>query len=268
MTWREPTGVLAELVAGARDDCAARRARASSAGQGRPVGRGREVPGRFRAALVDRLGVAVIAEVKRSSPSAGSLRPAADAAELARTYVAAGACCISVLTEGRRFGGSLDDLRAVRDAVDVPILRKDFIVDPYMVHEAAEAGADCVLLIAAAVEPVRLLSLASLARDLGLDVLLEVIYERDLAILERLDFPLVGVNARDLETLDMDASRFGRMAPRVSAPGRVLVAESGVRGPADVSRYRSEGAEAVLVGEAAMRAADPSAFIRALVRAP
>jgi len=264
--WRPPGGVLGELVASARADSAARRRRrpelAPQAGLSRP-------PGRFRRALADHSspGFPLICEVKRASPSAGRIRAEVDAAAVARDYARAGARCLSVLTEGRRFGGSLEDLRAARNAVALPILRKDFIVDRYMVCEAAEYGADCVLLIAAAVDPTALVELAETAENLGLDVLLELIYPRDLEALELRDWPLVGINARDLETLAMDQSRFSALAPLARKPGRILVAESGIETAEDIERVKRDGADAALVGEALMRREDPGSLIRALVAA-
>lgn len=260
MSWRPPRGALGELVAAAREDCATRRRNQPTLTLGESRGRG------FIAALRDeqRPGFPLICEVKRASPSAGSLRADANAAEVARAYVDAGARCVSVLTEGRRFGGSLGDLAKVRAAVEAPLLRKDFIVEPRMVEEAAAFGADCVLLIAAAVEPSALIELAAQADELGLDVLLELIYERDLETLGLRDWPLVGVNARDLETLEVDPARFSTLAPEARAPGRLLVAESGVRTPEDVRRFSAEGAGAALVGEALMRSEDPAALVKAL----
>jgi indole-3-glycerol phosphate synthase len=261
--------VLAELVDGAREDCAARkrlRPGLTAEVTAAPPPRRRS----FLGALTDaaRPGFPLICEVKRASPSVGELRAEADAPETARAYVSAGARCVSVLTEPRRFKGSLEDLRAVRARVDVPLLRKDFIVDPYMVYEAKEAGADCVLLIVAAVDPQLLVELDACARELGLAVLVELIFERDLDALGLLpSVPLVGVNARDLETLQMDAERFGRLAARAQAPGRVLVAESGIQSAEDIRRVRGQGAAAALVGESLMRAADPAAAVRALVEA-
>jgi indole-3-glycerol phosphate synthase len=209
----------------------------------------------------------LICEVKRASPSAGPLKPSANAAEQAKAYAAGGARCISVLTEEQRFFGSIVDLEAVRQAVQLPILRKDFIVDTYMVHEAAHFGADAVLLIAGALPPSQLAGLAACAQELGLDVLLELVHERELEVLAYVSTPLVGVNARDLETLDVDPTRFARLAPRLAAQGRLLVAESGVRTPADVRTYAQLGARAALIGEALMRAEDPTALIRDLAGA-
>ena len=172
-----------------------------------------------------------------------------------------------MLTEERRFGGHLDDLRAVRAAVDVPLLRKDFVVDPYMLAEAVDAGADAVLLIAGALEPGRLRDLWAAAGQLGLDVLLEVVQPFELGAPDALAATLVGVNARDLETLEVDESRFERVVPALARPGRMLVAESGIRSAEDVRRLAAAGADAALVGESVMRAADPVAAVRALVEA-
>ncbi len=266
MTWHAPRGVLAELVASAQQECARRR----RARPGVPAEAARLPPRfpRFRQALLGGTSFPLICEVKRASPSAGRIADGVDAAALARAYVRGGARCVSVLTEGPRFGGSLEDLARVRAAVDVPLLRKDFVVDPYMVEEAALAGADAVLLIAGAVEPPRLLELAASARALGLDVLLEVVSEDEAAQVAALDVPLVGVNARDLQTLQVDPGRFARLAPALRAPGRTLVAESGIRTAADLTALARAGATAALVGESLMRAEDPEAAVRALSEAP
>jgi indole-3-glycerol phosphate synthase len=221
---------------------------------------------RFEAALRGGAGFPLVCEVKRASPSAGAIRNV-DAAWQARAYAAGGARCVSVLTEGRRFGGSLDDLRAVRAAVDLPLLRKDFVVDLYMLAEAVEAGADAVLLIAGALDPLRLAELHAGAHDLGLDVLLELVQPFELAAPDAVGATLVGVNARDLESLEVDDGRFERLAPRLARPGRLLVAESGIRTPEDVRRLKAAGAGAVLVGETLMRAPDPVEAVRALVEA-
>ena len=263
MTWRPPQGALGELVAAAREDCEARRKRRPDLKSEvrRPSARRG-----FARALADQRaeGFPLICEVKRASPSAGSIRADADVPELARSYAQAGARCLSILTEGRRFGGSLDDLRTARTAVSLPLLRKDFIVDEYMIYEAADCGADCILLIAAAVEPTALVELAEVAENLGLDVLLELIYPRDIDVLALREWPLVGINARDLETLQMDPARFETLSPKVGKPGRLLVAESGIETPGDVERVKKHGAGAVLVGEALMRRKDPGPLIRAL----
>jgi indole-3-glycerol phosphate synthase len=205
----------------------------------------------------------VIAEVKRRSPSKGDLAQISDPAELARRYAAGGAAAISVLTEQRRFGGSLDDLRTVRAAVDVPVLRKDFLVEPYQVLEARATGADLVLLIVAALDDDDLRRLHEQARELGLTVLVEVHDEAETARAVELGAELVGVNARNLKTLEVDPDTFGRLAPLVP-DDRVLVAESGVTGPPDVERYVAEGARAVLVGEALVKDGDPEGAVRAM----
>jgi indole-3-glycerol phosphate synthase len=211
-------------------------------------------------------GSSVIAEVKRRSPSKGDLADIRDPAALAEEYAAGGAAAISVLTEERRFGGSLDDLRAVRAAVDVPVLRKDFIVTPYQVWEARAHGADLVLLIVAALDQPRLVGLLERVESLGMHALVEVHDETE--VLRALDAGarLVGVNARNLKTLDVDRDTFGRLAPLL--PSSVTcVAESGIRGPRDLLAYAALGADAVLVGEAAVTNGDPRAAVAELVTA-
>jgi indole-3-glycerol phosphate synthase len=205
--------------------------------------------------------------VKRNSPSEGVIKKDAGIEEFVSTYVAAGARCVSVLTEGRRFGGSVEDLRTARRVTSAPLLRKDFVVHPYMIDEAADAGADCILLVAAAVEPTELLELAAAADSAGLEVLLELVFERDLSILRLRDWPLVGINSRNLETLEIDPNRFAALAPLAQHPGRLLVAESGLRTAADIRRVMEQGAAAALVGEALMRSQDPASLIRELRRA-
>jgi indole-3-glycerol phosphate synthase len=266
MSWRPPRGVLAELVASAHEEC--QRRRRARPGVPAEAARLPRRPPRFQKALLGGTTFPLICEVKRSSPSAGSIARGADAPESARAYVRGGARCVSVLTEASRFGGSLEDLAQVRAAVEVPLLRKDFVVDPYMVEEAALAGADAVLLIAGAVEPRLLLELASSARALGLDVLLEVFSPEEVEAVTALEATLVGVNARDLETLEVDAQRFARLAPALRAPGRTLVAESGVRTRADLAELAKAGATAALVGESLMRALDPEAAVRSLAETP
>jgi indole-3-glycerol phosphate synthase len=205
---------------------------------------------------------AVIAEVKRRSPSAGAIAPA-DAADQARSYERGGAAAVSVLTEPRYFGGSLDDLRAVRDAVSVPLLRKDFLVHPDQVLEARAAGADAVLLIAAAIDDRELAALLDAARRLGMGTLLETHSNEDLERALATGAAVIGVNARDLESLDVDvdgALERIRGIPR----DRVAVFESGVTSPDDVTAAVSAGASVVLVGEALMRSDDPAPMIDAL----
>jgi indole-3-glycerol phosphate synthase len=205
---------------------------------------------------------AVIAEYKRSSPSAGAIAEP-DVAGQARAYEEGGAAAISVLTEPTRFDGALADLRAVRLAVDLPVLRKDFLVHPAQVIESRAAGADAVLLIAAALSELELKAMLAVANDLGLDALVETHSVDDLAKALATDAPVVGVNARDLETLEVDVERALAMLADVPSD-RVAVLESGVSTREDVERAIDAGARGVLVGEALMRSPDPGATIRSL----
>jgi indole-3-glycerol phosphate synthase len=217
-------------------------------------------------AVLNEPGIGVIAEVKRASPSRGELAPIVDPAELATQYAAGGARVISVLTEQRRFGGSLADLVAVRAAVDVPVLRKDFVVGTYQVHEARAAGADLVLLIVAALEQNVLASLLDRIESLGMTALVEVHNEEEADRALEAGASLIGVNARNLHTLEVDRSLFGRLAPGL--PADVLrVAESGVRGPGDLLTYAGYGADAVLVGEGLVTSGDPRVAVTKLVAA-
>jgi len=208
-------------------------------------------------------GSSVVAEVKRRSPSKGALADIPDPAALAASYARGGAAAISVLTEERRFGGSLDDLRAVRAAVDVPVLRKDFIVASYQLVEARAAGADLALLIVAALDDDTLRRLHDEAGGLGLTVLVEVHDEAETQRAIDLGAPLVGVNSRNLKTLEVDPDVFGRLAPQIQGDA-VLVAESGITGVDDVRRFVTEGAGVVLVGEAMVKDGDPEAAVRAM----
>jgi indole-3-glycerol phosphate synthase len=211
-------------------------------------------------------GISVIAEVKRSSPSAGPLADIADPAALARDYQDGGAATISVLTEQRRFGGSLADLRAVRAAVSIPVLRKDFIVSSYQLWEARAAGADLALLIVAALDDNELGCLIDRARSIGLTPLVEVHTASEVARAVHAGADLIGVNARDLSTLQVDRGTFARLAPLIPA-GIVRVAESGVRGPHDVLEYARDGADVVLVGESLVTGKDPRSAVSDLVAA-
>jgi indole-3-glycerol phosphate synthase len=211
-------------------------------------------------------GVAVIAEVKRSSPSKGHLAAITDPAGLAADYEAGGAHCISVLTEERRFGGTLDDLRAVRAAVDVAVLRKDFIVSSYQLWEARAAGADLALLIVAALEQPALVSLVERAESIGLTPLVEVHDGIEAARAVDAGARIIGINARDLHTLQVDRATFAAVAPLVPA-GIVKVAESGVRGPHDLIAYANAGADAVLVGEALVSGGNARGAVADLVTA-
>ena len=211
-------------------------------------------------------GVSVIAEVKRSSPSKGALAAISDPAALAADYQSGGAATISVLTEQRRFGGSLADLVAVRAAVDIPVLRKDFIVSPYQVHEARAHGADLVLLIVAALEQNVLHGLLERIESLGMTALVEVHTEdeADRALLA--GARVIGVNARNLHTLQVDRTVFERIAPGL--PNTIVkVAESGVRDAHDLIRYAASGADAVLVGEGLVTKKSPREAVAELVTA-
>ncbi len=256
-------GFLTDLVAELRRDLAAhppdRDALRRAAADARP-------PRDLGVALADAArvdGVALIAEVKRSSPSAGSIAADADPVAQARAYAAAGAAAVSVLTERTHFGGSLDDLATVRDVVDVPLLRKDFLIDPDQVLAARAAGADAVLLIAASLDDDGLRALIAASRELGMEPLVESHTDEDLDRVLATDARIVGVNARDLETLEVDVAaaraRIGRLRDRIA------VFESGIRTRDDVQAAVAAGASAILVGETLMRAGDPTATARALL---
>jgi indole-3-glycerol phosphate synthase len=211
-------------------------------------------------------GVALIAEVKKASPSAGLIRQDFDPVHIARAYERGGAACISVLTDERFFQGSLAHLRLVRSAVDLPLLRKDFILDPVQVLEARALGADAYLLIAAALAEGELGKLLAAGRELGMDALVEVHDEGDLGVALEAGADLIGINNRDLRTFQVGLDVTERLAPLVPA-GVVVVAESGIRTCADVRRLKACGIRAVLVGEALMRAADIEAATRELASA-
>lgn len=254
-------GLLADLTAGSAEDARARE-------EARPL-REVELAALEAAPPLDALAaltadperIAVIAEVKRASPSRGVIADIADPASLARTYAAAGASAISVLTEQRRFAGSLADLAAVRSAVDVPVLRKDFVSVPYQVLEARAAGADLVLLIVAALRDADLRSLLSLVHDLRMTALIETHDEQEVERALTAGARLLGVNARDLDTFEIDRGLFARVVDRIP-DDVVTVAESAVRTADDVAAYRVAGADVVLVGEALVTG-DPTTLIPA-----
>jgi indole-3-glycerol phosphate synthase len=201
-------------------------------------------------------GAGVIAEIKKASPSKGLLRAAFDPPAIARSYAEHGAACLSVLTDVQFFQGELGYLEAARMTVDLPVLRKDFVIDEYQVYEARAAGADCILLIAAALDDAHMRSLEQCARELGMAVLVEVHDAAELERALRLDTPLIGVNNRNLRTFAVSLQTTLDLLPRVG-PGRRIVTESGILAPEDVARMRAAGVSAFLVGEAFMRAADP-----------
>jgi indole-3-glycerol phosphate synthase len=240
--------MLGDLLAGAREDAAARR-------ELRPLAQV-EADALARPAALDALSalapadrVKIIAEVKRSSPSRGALAEIPDPALLASRYETGGASAISVLTEGRRFGGSLHDLEQVRDAVSIPVLRKDFIGEAYQVLEARASGADLVLLIMAALDQPTLVELHALIGELGMTALVETHSADEVSRALDLGAQVVGVNARDLTTFELDRDLFGRLADSIPA-GVVRIAESAVTTADDVAHYRRSGADVVLVGEA------------------
>lgn len=258
------TTVLDAIVAGVREDLAVRAERVSLDDLKRRVS---EIPGAIDAEELLRAdGLSLIAEVKRASPSKGALADIPDPASLARTYAEAGATAISVLTEQRRFGGSLDDLDAVRAAVSIPVLRKDFMVTDYQLWEARAHGADIILLIVASLTDEELVRMHTLAQDLGMTALVEVHDEGETQRAVDAGARVIGVNARNLKTLDIHPDTFSRLVPLIP-PGVVTVAESGIRGAEDAAMYAAQGARAVLVGETLVRGADPSAAVRDIIAA-
>ncbi|MEO8329526.1 MAG: indole-3-glycerol phosphate synthase TrpC [Candidatus Nanopelagicales bacterium] len=257
--------VLEQIVAGVREDLALRQAALPlDALKERALATAAPTDG--VSCLRRSEGVTVIAEVKRSSPSKGQLAAITDPAELAMEYQAGGAHCISVLTETRRFGGCLDDLRAVRASVDVPLLRKDFVVSSYQLWEAREAGAALVLLIVAALEQPALVSLVERAESMGLTPLVEVHDREDVARALDAGSRIIGVNARNLRNLKVDNATFARLAPLI--PDTVVrIAESGISGPQDLLAYAHDGADGVLVGESLVKSHDPRLAVAELVTA-
>src|SRR3954449_4081234 len=257
-------GVLDDIVAGVREDLELRQADVSLA---RLKQRCQHVDPALDPMPVFRgPGVSVIAEVKRSSPSKGALATIDDPAALAVEYAAGGAAVISVLTEERRFKGTLDDLVRVRCAVDIPVLRKDFIVTAYQLFEARAAGADLVLLIVAALTDDELVCLVERAQSIGLTPLVEVHDPEEVKRAVDAGARLIGVNARNLKTLEVDPTTFARIAPTIP-DGIIRVAESGVRGPHDVIELARSGADVVLVGEALVTGRDPRRGVADLVAA-
>jgi len=256
--------VLDSIIEGVRADVAAREAVVPLA-EVKAAARDAPPPRNVMAALREP-GIGVIAEVKRASPSRGEMASVSDPAKLARAYEGGGARIISVLTEQRRFNGSLADLDAVRAAVSVPLLRKDFIVRPYQIHEARAHGADMLLLIVAALEQSALVSMLDRPESLGMTALVEVHTEAEADRALQAGAGVIGVNARDLKTLKVDRDCFARIAPGL--PTNVIrIAESGIRGPADLLAYAGAGADAVLVGEGLVTSRDPRSAVADLVTA-
>lgn len=257
--------ILDKILATKRDEVvAAKAARSFSAVDAAARSAGPLRP--FAGALRRPAGasVRVLAEIKRASPSAGPIRPDADPAEIAADYAAGGAAALSVLTDRHYFAGDLAFLAPVRERVSLPLLRKDFVVDPYQIAEARAAGADAVLLIVAALAQAQLRELAAAAADYGLAALVEVhdLAEADVALAAGAS--ILGVNHRDLKTFTMDMTLTAKIAPRVPA-GTILVGESGIRSAADVRALGDAGAHAVLVGEHLMRQPSPGQALRDLL---
>jgi indole-3-glycerol phosphate synthase len=252
--------MLADLVAGALEDARARRALVSLVDvEAAATARAPALDVTTALAPADR--VKIIAEVKRASPSRGPLADIPDPAALAASYEIGGASAISVLTEGRRFGGSLADLEEVRATVSVPVLRKDFIADQYQVFEARAAGADLVLLIVAALEQPIMQQLFDLIGELGMTALVEAHSAEEVERALDVGASVVGVNARNLSTFGLDRDLFGTLAGSIPS-GVIRVAESAVKTSTDVAHYRAAGADVVLVGEALVTNGNPIATLQ------
>jgi indole-3-glycerol phosphate synthase len=254
---------LDELIAGAREDARRRQEEVPLATLADRLG-GRDGARPFNEALV-RPGLSLIAEFKRRSPSAGELRPGAGVAETVRAYERGGAAALSILTEERQFGGSLHDLRAAREASDLPILRKDFVVDRYQLYEAAANGADAVLLIVAALSDQELADLYAEARELDLDCLVEVHHEGELDRALAIDADVIGINNRDLADLSVETDTTVRLLTDVPA-GKTVVSESGYARRDQLEELERIGVDAVLIGEVLMRAEEPELLVRELTQ--
>jgi len=259
--------ILDEILERKRGEVAAAKAQRPSEGLRQRAQAVAEPVRCFSAALVASPAPAVIAELKRRSPSKGLIRADFDPVTLARAYAEGGAAALSVLTDSHFFGGDLDYLPRVRSEVDLPLLRKDFVIDPYQIDEARVAGADAVLLIVAALSSAQLTDLHAHATGLGLDVLVEVHDEEELETALGAGATLLGVNNRDLRTFTVDLGVFERVVGHLAqTPGLVLVAESGIYDASDVVRLEKVGARAFLVGESLMRQADVAEALRKLRR--
>lgn len=259
--------VLDDIIVGVREDLEVRRA-ACGIDRLRELALAAPAPRDALASLRgDGSSVGLIAEVKRASPSKGELGDILDPATLAETYVRAGAGAVSVLTERRRFRGTLADLDAVRARIDAPVLRKDFVVDPYQVVESRAHGADLVLLIVAALEDSQLAELWGLVDELGMQALVETHSAEEIERALALPAPLIGVNARDLRTLEVDRDRAAGLLPQIPAD-RFAIAESAVAGVADIEAYAAAGADGALVGEALVISGDPAESVAAFTAVP
>lgn len=250
---------LAQILARKREEVQAAKRRISEAALAAAAPADR----RYFGAALARPGLSVIAEIKRSSPAKGPLAPGLDLQSTVRAYEKGGAAAISILTDGPHFGGSLADLAAARACCSLPLLRKDFLVDPYQLAEAAHWGADAVLLIAAALPGAQLGEMLASATGLGLAALVEVHDEEELERAITANARIIGINNRNLATLAVDPGTALRLLPMIPA-GVLKVAESGISGPEDVAGPARAGADAVLVGEALVRSGDPAGLIRAM----
>ncbi len=252
--------VLDSIIEGVREDLAARRGSMAALHERIDA----QAPALDAHSFLSRAEMNVIAEVKRSSPSKGNLAPITDPAALAEKYQEAGAAAVSVLTEQRRFGGSLADLDAVRSRIEIPVLRKDFMVDEYQFLEARAHGADIVLLIVAALSKSQLKDFYDLATELGMASLIEVHTQSELESAMDISPRIVGVNSRNLKTLEVSASIFEELIPTI--PSSVIrVAESGISTRADVGQAQKAGATAILVGESLVKSGDPISAMRELL---
>ena len=255
--------VLDRIVDDTRDEVKRRRKEVPLKDLEKAIERRAEGFRPFSEALT-RPGISLIAEHKRRSPSAGKIRKGSKVADVVRAYERGGATALSILTEPFHFGGSLDDLREARANATLPVLRKDFIIDPYQLYEAAAAGADAILLIVAALDDAMLAKLLSLTRALKMDALVEAHDEDEVWRAVNMRAEIIGINNRDLRTFTVDRELAARLRPSIPAD-RIVVAESGIRNAADVARLRDAGVDAILVGETLMRAPDPAAALRGLL---
>ncbi len=263
-TWTPPAGVLGRILAQTSERVAALRAHAAELND--QVDSTLSPPS-FSRAIAGVKTVAVIAEVKRKSPSKGVINPGLDAVQQALAYEQGGATAVSVLTESENFGGSLEDLVQVAQSLRIPALRKDFCIDPLQLLEARASGAAAMLLIARAIPPEKLLELAAFASGIGLETLVEIRSEVELEVALQSATSVIGVNNRNLETLEIAADVSQRLIPLIP-PGRLVVFESGVTSRADVERAALTGADAILVGSALSAASAPSEFVHSLTGVP